>query len=798
MQAPPKNTTYTPPQQEIVDHGLLTSGFSCVLQLPTGAGKTWLAEQAIASTLRQGGRAIYLTPLRALANELVARWQTVLSDHEVGVFTGEYGARRPYPVPFDRAQLLIMTPERLDACTRQWRAHWSWIPDVDLVVVDELHLLADRGRGPRLEGALCRFRRLNPFAQVLGLSATLGNTGELADWLDGVYYKSDWRPLPIEWRVATFRNATEKPAILEREVRRCVAAGGQSLVFVQSRRRAEQLSVQLRDAGLSAAHHHAGLQSEARSSVEDQYRRRQIKVLVATATLEMGVNLPARQVVLYDLQGFNGQDFVPLTVNTVWQRAGRAGRRGLDDSGEVVLIAPSWDRSATRYLEGRFESIRSGLGRKSSLSEQILAEVASGLCRTHAQVERSLRMSLAHHQGTLSGLDQVLEKMLESGMLAETVAEDGVRPRLKATRLGRIAVRQMLSPETVLLLARAIAREDAEPLTLFDILLIAAATPDCSPLIPADFEELDTLSELLATERSVRLSATPDAIRASLAVSGRHLLACIKTSLVARAWTRSGDADAVAEQFACYPFEVRRLAESLERILTAAVAVATPPKKAESDEEEDLVNPFDVEPSLRERLQALSAMVTHGLDEEMVTLTFVPGIGGTLARRLVGVGISNIEDLCLADPEELATLRGISSSRAEVWISAATELIDTRSALAFREDAPVVMTASSDWPSDVDPYRLRRATELAVKQRRSYRYSVSGGLEPHLVVVRPERSPECDCADFHAGNHCKHLLAVRLHRGDSELLGLRDRVLQDPNAVARLDLFALWFDRNTR
>ena len=58
----------------------------------------------------------------------------------------------------------------------------------------------------------------------------------------------------------------------------------------------------------------------------------------------MGLNLPARQVVLYDLQTFDGTDFVPLSVNTVWQRAGRAGRRGLDTQGEVVLIAPSWDR----------------------------------------------------------------------------------------------------------------------------------------------------------------------------------------------------------------------------------------------------------------------------------------------------------------------------------------------------------------------------------------------------------------------------------------------------------------------
>jgi helicase len=120
----------SPVQQEILDRGLLTSGFNCILQMPTGSGKTWLAEQAIATVLALGHRAIYLTPLRALADELVTRWQKRFSPMPVGVFTGDY-THRSYPVPYQDAQLLVMTPERLDACTRRWRSHWSWMPEVD-------------------------------------------------------------------------------------------------------------------------------------------------------------------------------------------------------------------------------------------------------------------------------------------------------------------------------------------------------------------------------------------------------------------------------------------------------------------------------------------------------------------------------------------------------------------------------------------------------------------------------------------------------------------------------------------
>jgi helicase len=130
----------------------------------------------------------------------------------------------------------------LDVCTRTWRSHWNWIPEVDLVVVDEVHLLGDSGRGARLEGALSRLRRLNPFCRVLALSATLGNRAELADWFGGVEFASEWRAVPLNWRFTRYRKADQKPEVLLSEARAVAEAGGQSLVFVQSRRRTETLA----------------------------------------------------------------------------------------------------------------------------------------------------------------------------------------------------------------------------------------------------------------------------------------------------------------------------------------------------------------------------------------------------------------------------------------------------------------------------------------------------------------------------------------------------------------------------
>ena len=102
-----------------------------------------------------------------------------------------------------------------------------------------------------------------------------------------------------------------------------------SSLYSPGRLSAEALARELIESGVAAGHRHAGLDSDHRRRIEGEYRAGVLRVLVSTGTLEMGLNLPARQVVLYDLQSFDGTDFVPLPTNTVWQRAGRRDRRGL-------------------------------------------------------------------------------------------------------------------------------------------------------------------------------------------------------------------------------------------------------------------------------------------------------------------------------------------------------------------------------------------------------------------------------------------------------------------------------------
>ncbi|HEX6292924.1 MAG TPA: DEAD/DEAH box helicase [Herpetosiphonaceae bacterium] len=787
---PDAHTWLTPPQRDVLDCGLLTSGFNCVLQMPTGSGKTWLAEHAIAQTLSAGLRAIYLTPLRALATELAHRWGERFGNTAVGVFTGDYGIPgRPYPVPFEKARLLVMTPERLDACTRFWREHWAWLPEVDLVIVDELHLLGDVGRGARLEGAISRLRRLNPFARIIGLSATLGNRQELAAWLDGIEYVSDWRPIPLHWKIVRFKRADQKPQLLTDLVTSTLKAGGRSLVFVQSRRRSEQLARELCNAGLRAAHHHAGLDQTARRAVEGRLRAGDVDVVVATGTLEMGLNLPVRQVVLYDVQQFDGSDYVPLRTNTVWQRVGRAGRPGFDTLGEAVLIAPTWDREVQHYERGRFEPVRSGLIDERAVAEQVLIEVTSGLARTTSHLEAVLRLSLAAKQRILPDVRRVLDTMVAAGMVIMQ-GEDPKHPsqRLLPTKIGRAAVRSMLAPSTMLHFRRVLGTND--DLTFFDLLVVAATSDDCEPVIRVDFEELDDLTERLRRESSTLLRRTRPELQELLGVGGRRLLFACKTALVARDWTRTGNAAAVAEIHGCYAFEVDRLHESLSRLIPAMEAVVEPP----STQLQALMELDEAYVPLVERVRALTRMMTAGMDEAAATLTLIPGVGPALASRLRAAGLAHLEDVAIADPAEVANVPGISPARAKRLVEAASGLVRSRSALRYEERGGMAILKPSGWPADLDPYRLRRALDLTVSDRGEELYEVRGGSEPRQVRM-VAGAPRCACPDAERGHRCKHSLAVLLARGDSEIESWSRRMEEvvDQNL---LNLFDLWFDRS--
>ena len=180
-----------PPQEKAVDNGLL-EGRSMIISSPTASGKTLIATMAISRALEKGNKALYLVPLKALASEKYRSYQKLFGDdYKVSMSVGDKDSTGSRLASKD---LIIMTVEKLDAVLRHGP---SWIKDVELVVEDEIHLLNSKNRGPTLEVTLTRLRELMEF-QLLGLSATIKNSKEMADWLDATLVESDYRPVKLK------------------------------------------------------------------------------------------------------------------------------------------------------------------------------------------------------------------------------------------------------------------------------------------------------------------------------------------------------------------------------------------------------------------------------------------------------------------------------------------------------------------------------------------------------------------------------------------------------------------------
>ena len=181
----------TPIQEKSIDARLLDNK-SQLICAPTASGKTLVATMAIANTLGRG-KAIYLVPLKALANEKFKEYQKLLENtkYKVIMSTGDIDSESNYLANYD---LLILTTEKLDSLLRHKVA---WIGEIKTVVVDEIHLLNDPKRGPTLEIILTLLKSLIQ-PQIIGLSATIGNPQELAKWLEADLVMDNWRPVELK------------------------------------------------------------------------------------------------------------------------------------------------------------------------------------------------------------------------------------------------------------------------------------------------------------------------------------------------------------------------------------------------------------------------------------------------------------------------------------------------------------------------------------------------------------------------------------------------------------------------
>ncbi|MEK9663140.1 MAG: DEAD/DEAH box helicase [Candidatus Nanopelagicales bacterium] len=389
----------------------LAAGRSVLVAAPTGAGKTVVGEYAVHLALEGGGKCFYTTPIKALSNQkyhdLVGRY----GSDRVGLLTGDTAINGEAPV-------VIMTTEVL---RNMLYASSDTLNTLAYVVMDEVHYLADRFRGPVWEEVIIH---LPQGIHLAALSATVSNAEEFGEWLGTVRGSTEvvvdeHRPVPLwqqvmvgdrlldlfvdseqqevnpelirlardaarwsserqgrrggrrsrdrltPWRTDVVRTLHDDhllPGITfifsragcDAAVEQCLSAGIR-LTSPQERREIEEV-VENRTATLphddlavlhydtwveglrrGIAAHHAGLLPLFKEVVEELFQRGLVKMVFATETLALGINMPARTVVLEKLVKWNGEAHVDITPGEYTQLTGRAGRRGIDVEGHAVV-----------------------------------------------------------------------------------------------------------------------------------------------------------------------------------------------------------------------------------------------------------------------------------------------------------------------------------------------------------------------------------------------------------------------------------------------------------------------------
>ncbi len=679
-----------PPQVEAVKAGIL-DGRNVLMCTTTASGKSLLAEIAAVKAALEGKMALYAVPLKALAYEKQTHFEHYGKLVNVGVSTGEFESDERRLNQYD---VVIVTYEKLDSILRH---RPSWLNGVGVLVVDEIHYIGDSKRGAVLESVISKIRQLKLETQIIGLSATVGNAREIAEWLKAELVLSTWRPVPLregvyQGGVIRYANGALKRIQAESDGRVAlaldtVAEGGQALVFVASRASTVQLAKSIAKAianypealidvdranwlagevarassskilgrelaelvARGVAFHNAGLEREVRRLVEEGFRSGVLKVVVSTTTLAAGVNLPARRVVVADYKRYDpllGRGDIPVLEYK--QMAGRAGRPGLDPYGEAVLVASS-EREAkylvAKYINGEVEPVKSHMFAPPNLRAHALGAVGGNYAGSIDELVEFFSDTLGYFQSRFrllrSRLVEVVGELAEWGFLER----DG--DNLYITELGRHVSRLYLDPETAAEYIRLL-KSLAKPNTSAYLYLVLTAE---------DFPRVrrGKISRRVGEElRKAWGGGGCDQRGGEVGVGNCELWRedfeeLARTVTMLTLWIEEADEDEIYEEFEVPPGDLRMYIDLFQWLGNAAAQLAGVLKLREHSRE----------------LAVVTARVVHGVREELLELvTSLRGVGRVRARVLYNAGYKTLRDIANASVRELAQLPSIGEKLA--------------------------------------------------------------------------------------------------------------------------------------
>lgn len=674
-----------PPQADSVKSGLLKNK-SVLVSAPTASGKTLIALLSMLSYLskNKNGKVIYLSPLRALAAEKFLEFKklekVVLGNKvKVSISTGDF--ENP-DKNLEKSNVLILTNEKMDSIIRHGA---EWIDEIGLVITDEVHLIGDEGRGPTLEMILTQLKLLDTKPQIVGLSATITNSQELADWLGCKLVKNDWRPVPLSEGVCDAGEVTMNDGNVfevERSLRgtpidlgvQSVLQGGQSLVFAETRTRSKSLATKAADAisqilekndikelaktskkimsqnehtelvktlallvKKGVAFHHAGLNQNCRQTIETEFRKGTIKLLSSTPTLAAGVNLPARRVVISSINRYNAKVGAnrPISILEYKQLCGRAGRPQYDKYGESIIVGNgNTEDLIDYYINGEPEPIVSKITDDKSLRTHILSVIV-----THPGIKKE--EILEFFLQTLGGLQSrkptikfaidISLRFLSSQFLIVKKGE-----RFAATEFGKKTSMLYIDPLTATYFRDAIENVSQKRKHSFGFLHLISNCEEFFPKFSLRNKDYESASVLIENNSSELLEPISE-------------YDCSRSLLALHAWITESSELNLSDSLAIESGDMHRMAETANWLTYCLREISKHVERAD----------------LLEELDNLRRRIVYGIREELLDLVKVKGIGRVRARILYKNGIKNLDDLSKIPTNKLAEIDKIGSTIAD-------------------------------------------------------------------------------------------------------------------------------------
>ena len=572
---------------------------------PTGCGKTLVAVLVILRLLdramqRDGTdenfrkvRIVYLVPMKALASEIVVNLQRRFGQLKLIVreYTGDTSLSR---AELEKCNILVSTPEKWDIITRK-SAENAILDDIQLVIIDEVHILSS-DRGPVIEAIVSRALMSQDVTghgpRLVGLSATLPNAKDVANFLRVqaetglLVFGEGFRPIPLH---KTYIGIKEKLTKIEKEaaqrellgdaLRKALNISKQVMIFVHTRNNTLQVAKLARDLlhkhpdsellhtellqrtrrfrlqdandllndGLGI--HHAGMVHADRALTEDLFKEGIIRVLVSTATLAWGVNLPAHTVIIYGTEMYNPKQgsFVHISHTDVLQIFGRAGRPGFDTSGHGIIITAEQQVQHYVRMLSFAPTIESNM--QTDMPNHLNAEIAAGTVNSMADAIQWVEYTYLWHRISTNPFaygvspshlrndpnlvhfrrDAIL-KAVKKLQASQMVRFDENTNVLHSTEIGRIASHFYIGCESMAIFLKKMTDARGDPVQLDDdddLLSIVASSRDFAQLRVRSEEE----DELLDLSRKLPIMLQKKNNDGSLSASQKKVMNLLKFHL---------------------------------------------------------------------------------------------------------------------------------------------------------------------------------------------------------------------------------------------------------------------------